>query len=269
MKELMKKYMPILMASLSALLILNTAAAQPKLHSHNDYRQQVPFYQAYSQGIDCIECDMFHVGGDRFLVGHDMKDLDPEMTFDKVYLEPVCSIFRINGGHAWLNMPDRKLYLMVEIKSKDPVAYLNALKKKLAKHKDVFDPKVNPTACGLLITGFRLPYDNLTDYPVYFQFDVQYSECDGSGLSEAQLERIGSFSTNFRNLSKWKGHGQLPDADKAKLKAVIDHVHAMGKMVRFWGTPDTQEAWETFTQLGVDFVNTDHVEACAAYFRQR
>lgn len=245
-----------------------TAQAQQKIHSHNDYRQEVPFYEAYSQGIDCIECDMFHIKGSKFLVGHDMKDLDEAMTFDKVYLKPVVNLFRNNGGHAWLYAPGKKLTLMVEIKSKDPKAYLKALRKKLSGYRDVFDPKSNPDACGLMITGYNLPYDSFTKYPAYFKFDVQYTECDGKDLSPEQMAHVATFSTNFSKISKWNGKGEFSTKDRETVQRLIDEVHSMGKGIRFWGAPDTEEAWKTFSEMGVDYINTDHVEACASFFRK-
>ena len=247
-------------------LCATVSAREPLMHSHNDYLQKVPFYEAYSQGATCIECDMYYIGKDVFLVGHDKKDLNPSMTFERVYLWPVAGVFRANGGQAWINRPDRRLFLMVEIKSDDPVAYVDALEKKLHAYRDVFDPVVNPTACGLLIGGYHLPpYEKFTKYPNWFLFDIQYSECDGSNLTKRQLERVGMFSTNFRLLSKWDGTGEFDAGEKAAVKEVIKAVHAMGKPVRFWGAPDNPSAWKTLYEMGADFINTDHVEACAEF----
>ena len=235
-----------------------------RFHSHNDYRHEVPFYQAYSQGASCIECDMHYMGNGRFLVGHDREDLDPGDTFEKLYLEPLASVFRTNGGVAWTKAPDKRLILMVEIKSQDPDAYADALQKKLRSYRDVFDPSRNPDACGLLIGGWRLPSD-FTKYPSWFMFDVQYNSCDPASISAEQLERIGMFSMNFSLLSKWKGKGQFQAGERENVQAVIDAVHAMGKPVRFWGAPDNPTAWGTLNAMGADFINTDKPEECAAY----
>jgi len=40
-----------------------------KIHSHNDYEQEVPFYEAYSQNVNSIEADVFLKNGE-LLVGH-------------------------------------------------------------------------------------------------------------------------------------------------------------------------------------------------------
>jgi alkaline phosphatase len=56
--------------------------------------------------------------------------------------------------------------------------------------------------------------------------------------------------------------------EKDTLDAVIAAVHAMGKRIRFWNAPDTTNAWQQLMQLGVDYINTDHVEASANFMRQ-
>lgn len=42
-------------------LVINTMAAQnlPYVHSHNDYSQDVPFWNAFSAGANSIEVDVF------------------------------------------------------------------------------------------------------------------------------------------------------------------------------------------------------------------
>ena len=87
----------------AALLALCTAAAaQPPIliHSHNDYARRVPFYQAYAQQVASIEADVFLCDG-RLLVGHDLEHLDPALTFEALYVEPLVTLFRRNGGNAY------------------------------------------------------------------------------------------------------------------------------------------------------------------------
>jgi len=81
------------------------------------------------------------------------------------------------------------------------------------------------------------------------------------------LERIHLISLNFRLFSRWDGQGSIDPDELRKLEDTIAAVHAMGKPVRFWGSPDTENAWMTFHKMGIDFINTDQPEACAAFFR--
>lgn len=82
-----------------ALTCCGVAAAQPPvlIHSHNDYAQRVPFYQAYAQQVSSIEADVFLHDG-QLLVGHDVEDLRADMTFEALYVEPIVTLFARNGG---------------------------------------------------------------------------------------------------------------------------------------------------------------------------
>lgn len=77
-----------------ALTCCGAAAAQPPvlIHSHNDYAQRVPFYQAYAQQVSSIEADVFLHDG-QLLVGHDVEDLRADMTFEALYVEPIVTLF--------------------------------------------------------------------------------------------------------------------------------------------------------------------------------
>jgi alkaline phosphatase len=46
-------------------------------------------------------------------------------------------------------------------------------------------------------------------------------------------------------------------------------VHAKGKKVRFWATPDFPEAWEVLLSLKVDVINSDDVAALASFIKQQ
>lgn len=251
----------ILTASALALSCCLSAQSPVGLHSHNDYVNLVPFHLAYSQMFDSIECDMFYTKG-RFLVGHDLSDLREDATFERLYLGPVLELFRKNGGRAWPES-DKILQLMLEVKSKNTPDYLKALVKILRKHPDVFDPSVNPLAVRIVITGSDIPDgDALAELPDYILFDGEY----GVDYSQEQLGRIHMISTNLSKLTRWNGKGTLIKGEETAVRKCIDEVHALGKPVRFWGAPDSPTAWYTLLGFGVDFVGTDKVVECAAFF---
>ena len=223
------------------LTLLISTLLSLSVHSHNDYQRAVPFYDAYRDGASSIECDMFYVGGDTFLVGHDTADLDSSKTFDKLYLEPLARSIREGG---------RSITLMVEIKSSDPDAYVDALQRKLEPYADIFDPSVNPDPCRLLITGWHFPED-YSRHPSWFKYDYQYNGCDWSAMDAGRLETVGMISMNYGAL-----HG------REEVRKVIDFAHSLGKSVRFWGAPDDPEGWKMLSETGVDFISTDRVGDC-------
>lgn len=244
-----------------ALTCCGAAAAQPPvlIHSHNDYAQRVPFYQAYAQQVSSIEADVFLHDG-QLLVGHDVEDLRADMTFEALYVEPIVTLFARNGGRAFRDS-DRTLQLMVELKSEtDPT--LRAVAALLGRWPEVFDPEVNPAAVRVVVTG-RVPAPEAFDrYPRFLGFDGAWD----ADYTPEQLERIALISTNFRDFSQWNGKGTIIPAEKARLEAVIDRAHEQGKPVRFWNAPEGTTVYYTFYDMGIDYINTDKPEVCAAFF---
>ncbi|MDL2305493.1 alkaline phosphatase [Bacteroides sp. OttesenSCG-928-D19] len=237
------------------------SAQEVLLHSHNDYRQRVPFYQAYAQAFASIEADIFATDQEgELLVAHDAHELPEAPTLDESYIEPFVKLYRRNKGKAWKDS-DKIPVLLIDLKTPvDPT--LDRLIHKLQQHPEVFDPTINPLAVRVVISGNQPDPDRFGDYPTIISFDGNRTD-----YTPKQLERISMISLNLREYTRWNGKGIMLDKESEKVKEVIAKVHALNKPIRFWGTPDGVTAWNTFYTLGVDYINTDIPEACAAFFR--
>lgn len=245
----------------AALCICATAAAErPMLiHSHNDYCRRAPFWQAYAQQVYSIEADVFLHDG-QLLVGHDVEDLSPELTFEGMYVEPLVTLYKRNGGRAWKDS-DEPIQLMVELKS-ETESTLRAVTALLDRYPEVFDTAVNPDAVRIAVTG-RVPApEEFGNYPAYVLFDGEWDR----NYTPAQLERIALVSANFQDYSQWNGKGSIIPVELAKIERIIERAHAWGKPVRFWGAPEGTTVYYTFYDLGIDYLNTDRPEVCAGFF---
>ena len=243
-------------------LICFANAQEVLIHSHNDYRHPLPFYQAYSQQVASIEADIYSTDReDVLLVAHDREELGIAPTLDESYIAPIVSLYKLNKGKAWRGS-DRYFVLLIDLKTPaNPT--LDRLIRKLQKYPEVFDPAVNPFAVRVVISGSRPEASTFPNYPSIISFDGTLED-----YSSAQLNRIHMISLNFRLFSQWNGQGNIPENELKKLKETISAVHALGKPIRFWSCPDGEHAWQTFHQLGIDFINTDQPEACKAFFRK-
>ena len=232
--------------SLLALIAVSSAGslfAQSRIyiHSHNDYCQRVPFYQAYSQQVYSIEADIYTNADETgLLVAHDRDELPTALTIDELYINPIVTQFKRNQGKPWADN-EHTLQLMIDLKTAEHPT-LDILIKKLQQYPEVFDPSVNPKAVKVLITGNTPKPEDFKNYPEFIFFDgrPQYD------YTPEQLERIGLVSDSFDKYSKWNGKGAMVAPEKEKLNQVILKVHNWGKPVRFWGTPDGVTAWNTF-----------------------
>ena len=245
--------------SLTCLLLLPvyTLFAQAKYtHSHNDYNNNIPFYKAYYNGFNSIEADIFLVKG-KVLVSHNSKALRPERSLKELYLDPILYAFRQDTT--------RRLNLLIDVKD-DHKKTLPALIRLLKPLSAYLMTKDHPGRLKVLISGNRpLPaaYKNYPSF-LFFDDDLVYPH------TQAQWDRVGQVSLNFEKYSKWKGAGDIPDADKQRISHTIDSVHThTGKLVRFWGAPDSRESWQTQIDFGSDIIGTDRIEQLAAFLSER
>src|SRR5699024_6126490 len=90
------------------LIIGQWAKGQPKhystanAHSHNDYEQVLPFYNAYARHFGSIEADVWAIDGTLY-VAHDRGRIDSVRTFKNLYLEPLIHRIRANDGQPYQN----------------------------------------------------------------------------------------------------------------------------------------------------------------------
>ena len=74
------------------------------------------------------------------------------------------------------------------------------------------------------------------------------------------MSLIPLVSDTAAKLSSWKGRaedGPFPEADRVKLHDWVAKAHAQGRIIRFWGAPDTVPVWREFESAGVDLLNAD------------
>ncbi len=235
-------------------------AAQPgrytagNAHSHNDYEQKEPFSLAYAQRFGSLEADLF-LRNDSLFVAHEPGDIKSHRTFKALYLTPILQKADKNG-RVYKRRKD-ELQLLIDLKTEGR-STLAALVKELEPMASVFYPQGR---VKVVLSGNVPPQNEFSRYPAYIYFD---GRPDTVYTPEA-LEKVALISQSFGRYSRWKGEGPLPEQDRELLKQTVDAIHQKGKKVRFWATPDTETAWKALMDLRVDYLNTDRIEALAAF----
>jgi len=230
------------------------ANAQPystaNAHSHNDYEQPLPFYTAWRAGFGSIEADIFLEKGE-LIVAHDTVELKKGRTLDALYLQPLQAAIIQNKGSVYAD-PLRELVLLVDVKT----AAKPTLEKLVEKLRNY--PLLMKTASlRIVISGNRPEVADFHFWPKWMLFDGNPKTV----YSRKQLKRVGMFSDNFANYSKWKAEGTLTAGDSLVLDSIVQHVHRLHKKIRLWNAPDLVSSWKTLMDLRVDYINTDHIEA--------
>ncbi|PKD21936.1 alkaline phosphatase [Salegentibacter salinarum] len=220
-----------------------------QFHSHNDYKQEFPFWKAYTNKAASIEVDVF-LKDNRLYVAHTEDEIQDENRLENLYLDPLKSLAK--------STQLREIQLLIDIKTEAE----NTLTK-LMEVLEGYPQLTQAKQLSIVISGNRPKVVNYSDYPDFVKFDHQ----DLNNLEQINLAKIALISTNFRTYSQWNGLGRLTAEDLEKVKNVIAKVKKVDKPFRFWGAPDTKTAWSRFAKMGVDLINTDNPAGASAYLQ--
>ena len=249
-----------------------TAASAPadptplrQAHSHNDYVHDRPLHEALELGYCSVEADIYLVDG-QLLVGHDRKDLRTERTLEALYLDPLQGIARRNGGRILRSVPT--ITLLVDVKTEAASTY-RALDAVLARYPNLLTSftgtQTEPRAVTVIVSGNRA-IDVMAAQPLRrAAFDGRVADLTGT----APANLIPWISANWSELSKWRGSGDMPAADREKLTQWVTQAHQQGRVMRFWNTPDTPAMWNLLLAAGVDIIGADHLAQFRDYLVQR
>lgn len=240
------------------------ATPLPQAHAHNDYEHDRPLWDALEQGFCGVEADIHLVDG-KLLVAHDADDVRADRTLENLYLAPLRERIK-DLGSVYPAGP--RFFLLIDIKT-DGAATYRVLREVLAGYADMLstvrDGRLEPSTVTVVISGNR-PIDMIAAE------NVRHCGIDGrlSDLGSAEPAHLVPWvSDNWTSHFRWRGDRPIGDEESKKLREIVQAAHAKGRMVRFWATPDTPEAWRILADAGVDLINTDDLAGLAAFLRAR
>jgi glycerophosphoryl diester phosphodiesterase len=225
--------------------------------SHNDYEQDRPLYKALELGFQMIEADIHLIDGKLFVSHDHPENLDETQELEEMYLEPLSKIIEENNGVV---LPESELpfYLVIDVKTEAESTF-EVLSEVIEPYHQYFTRLENGEwkegPMRLLISGNRPSLDADSHDRVAF-IDGRIPDI-GAGYPE---ELYPVISDNWNNYFSWDGTGQIPEEEWEQLTMFVNQVHAEGKIIRFWATPDKESVWEVLLEAGVDIVNVDDLE---------
>jgi hypothetical protein len=192
------------------------------------------------------------------LVGHYAHELRRERTLESLYLEPLRKHIEASGGHVFKGA--ERLTLLVDFKTDGAAAYA-ALAKLLERYDGVFfdmkGGKLVPRAVDVVITGNR-PIERIADDEARrVAIDGRLADLAGN----APKELIPLVSESWTSHFSWRGNGHMPAAERKRLRDLVEQVHAQGRSLRFWATPDKVAVWSELQAAGVDLIGADDLDA--------
>jgi glycerophosphoryl diester phosphodiesterase len=72
-------------------------------------------------------------------------------------------------------------------------------------------------------------------------------------------------SDNWSDHFTWRGRGEMPASERAKLQEMTDKAHKAGRVLRFWATPENESMWRELRSAGVDLIGTDRLDELATF----
>ncbi len=146
-------------------------------HAHNDYEHEHPLFDALEHGFCSVEADVFVVG-DELLVGHSKKDLRPDRTLAKLYLDPLRERVRANSGRVYAGGPS--VFLLIDMKTSAKPTYA-VLDRMLSRYDDMLSVTRNggfeEKAVTVVLSG-TIRTDRATREFIAEQ-DTRYAGIDG------------------------------------------------------------------------------------------
>lgn len=248
------------MSALVLLCLLQNPVVWERAHSHNDYLRKLPLVEALDNGFCSVEADVFLQEG-RLLVAHDRKDLDPNRTFEGMYLRPLSERLRSQGSiHKASN---KTFWVLVDIKTEGEKCY-QQFKRELANYPNLmYKDETYPVR--FVISGDR-PIDSIVaDDGKFAGFDGRWSNIDDTYSVRVMPWISDAWLSHF----SWLGISD-PKPDQAeKLANMAKRVHEKGRKIRFWGAPDSEAIWKFHWEAGVDFINTDRPSALSSWLAKQ
>lgn len=234
-----------------------------RAHAHNDYEHKRPLLDALAHGFCSVEADVWLVEGE-LLVAHDRDQVQSGRTLETLYLRPLHERVRANGGRVFRDGP--VVTLLIDFKSEAAATYA-ALKEQLARHEDMLTrfttDSVITNAVTIIVSGNR-PIEQIQSET------SRLAAVDGRVSDLENLPPVSVMpliSDNWRNQFSWRGEGEMPAEDVAKLKALAGRAHQAGRRLRLWAAPDLAAAWQVQHAAGVDLINTDKLNELSAWLK--
>ncbi|EXJ93442.1 hypothetical protein A1O1_01834 [Capronia coronata CBS 617.96] len=256
-----------------------------RIHSHNDYWRDVPFYTALSVGAVSVEADVW-LYDDTLFVGHEESALTPARTLDSLYIQPILNVLkRENPNSRFVSSPPTRngvfdtssgqtLYLFIDVKTAGnttwPVVVEALQPLRDANYLTTWNgTHVTPGPVTVVGTG-NTPLDQIQ--PV--QQRDYFFDANLALLNDTQANITASVSpVASTQFSRWIGDINGTTFNETQLALVRAHIaeaNSRGILARYWDTPawplSTRNAvWTTLIEEGVGLLNADDLPQAAGF----
>lgn len=227
-------------------------------HAHNDYEHDRPLFDALDHGFHSVEADIW-LHGDVIDVSHDGVAFAG--TLRDLYLDPLQAL--VDDGGTVLG-DGEPFFLWLDLK--EGQASLRPALHDLLLGYDMLtrftDDLVEPGAVTAILTGHAASKE------AYIQEYADRRVCRDSNdyAPDDPLADEGwrDYSLKFGAYLRYDGDGEMDAGELERLRCIVGRAHELGRRVRFYATPETQDFWSLAVDNGVDFIGTDDLAGLQA-----
>lgn len=239
-----------------------TGTPIPLGHSHNDYLQKRPLWDALENGFTSLEIDIYTAADSTLRVSHLPFSLNAKPTLDELYLRPLKQWIDQNRGRVYPDT-DLVLTLMIDLKGNGTVTY-PLLKKALLPYREYItryrQRALYPGPLRILLSGNR-PVELLAaDEEQWFSLDAPLGN-----PYVGQNVRVDRESAPYAAYFKKSGNGTLSETEREKLRGFVQHTTKNGHELRFWAAGNNPKRWQTLADAGVTVLNADKLPQFRAW----
>ena len=259
--------MKIIVSCLIVFLLTGTTISQNKreaiLHSHNDYENRIPLFDALNYGFRSIEVDI-HLDNNELYVAHDSNEIDKSKTLDKLYLIPLWELFKKLNADTQEQEP---LLILIDIKTEANSTY-SKLREVLAKYKEMLttfsDYSKKNGFVTVIVSGNR-PIEHMKiESPRLTALDGRLEDL-GKNYNQFLIPLVSESASEFASFDY---KGALSKTAYEELKKFVDSAHNQNRLTRLWGVPDSKVYWKLQFEIGFDLIGTNNLEELSNYYNQ-
>lgn len=214
-----------------------------------------------------VEVDVHLLKGD-ILVNHEAIFTRKGRNLEKLYLRPLFKLAESNNFESIYADGPKEFFLYIDIKQGCP-ALADTLISQLKRYEQMLTVwekgEKKAGAVSVIIGDCGRQEDWIHAEKRWFYFDAHLDAIDDS----LNAEFIPRVSSNLRSVTKWRGSGELPKADEAKILDIVERAHDRGRTVRFWAGTNRPKVWDKLLHLGVDWINVDRLKKFQRFMKKR
>lgn len=236
--------------------ILSTVAQQVVPgHAHNDYLNHPPLFEALESGLVSVEADIHLMNGELYVAHVRPLARNKKRSLENLYLKPLFEQVQKNNGKVYPQY-DGPFYLMIDFKGGSVEMY-----KRLVELLETYRSMLTVMENGELKQGAVTVFlSGSRPFEAVMNAEPKLAFLDGRPSDIGQqipADLMPVISDHYKNHLNWNGQGQMPEEEQLKLRKLVSKVHAEGKKLRLWASPDNANAWKQFQTIGIDLINTD------------